>query len=31
RVVPGRLLGEGFSFEYPSWTQAAEELCSHWK
>ncbi len=29
RVVPGRLLASGFSFEYPKWEQAAENLCQH--
>lgn len=28
RVVPGRLLREGFAFEYPDWPSAARELCS---
>jgi uncharacterized protein len=27
RVVPGRLLDEGFSFRYPLWTDAARDLC----
>lgn len=27
RVVPGRLLKEGFVFTYPDWAAAAEELC----
>ncbi len=31
RVIPGRLLREGFSFEYPHWPQAARELCAHFK
>jgi uncharacterized protein (TIGR01777 family) len=31
RVVPGRLLREGFSFEYPHWQQAAAELCARWR
>jgi uncharacterized protein (TIGR01777 family) len=31
RVVPGRLLREGFAFEYPDWPQAAEELCERWR
>ncbi|MCK2215605.1 TIGR01777 family oxidoreductase [Actinomadura sp. ATCC 31491] len=26
RVVPGRLLAEGFAFEYPAWQQAAADL-----
>jgi uncharacterized protein (TIGR01777 family) len=28
KVVPGRLLQEGFSFEYPHWADAARELCA---
>ena len=28
RVVPGRLLEDGFSFEYPEWEPAAQELCA---
>src|SRR5262245_30701711 len=31
RVVPGRLLESGFSFEYPTWPDAARELCSRWR
>ncbi len=31
RVVPGRLLGEEFSFTYPDWPEAARELCERWK
>lgn len=31
RVVPGRLLREGFSFTYPDWPDAARELCDRWK
>jgi uncharacterized protein len=27
RVVPTRLLGSGFKFEFPDWREAAEELC----
>ena len=27
RVVPGRLLAAGFSFDYPTWPEAAPELC----
>jgi hypothetical protein len=27
RVIPGRLLQEGFSFSYPDWQNAARELC----
>ncbi len=28
RVVPGRLAGEGFGFQYPTWETAARELCA---
>ena len=31
RVIPGRLLREGFSFTYPDWPDAARELCGRWK
>jgi uncharacterized protein len=31
RVTPARLLQEGFSFTYPSWPEAARELCERWK
>ena len=31
RVVPGRLLEDGFSFEYPDWERAAQELCTRHK
>jgi uncharacterized protein (TIGR01777 family) len=31
RVVPGRLLDEGFVFRYPDWPEAAGELCERWK
>lgn len=31
RVVPGRLLADGFAFQYPEWTGAAEELCRRWR
>ena len=27
RVVPGRLLKAGFTFEHPSWPEAAALLC----
>ncbi|MEP6755041.1 MAG: TIGR01777 family oxidoreductase, partial [Chthonomonadales bacterium] len=27
RVIPGRLLDAGFEFEYPTWPEAAAELC----
>ena len=28
RVVPGRLLEAGFAFEFPSWPEAAADLCA---
>jgi len=31
RVVPARLLGEGFSFVHPVWSDAARDLCERWK
>ncbi len=31
RVVPARLLQDGFSFEFPQWTDAAEDLCRQWR
>ena len=31
RVVPGRLLREGFTFDYPEWEGAAKELCERWR
>ena len=31
RVVPARLLGEGFSFVHPVWSDAARDLCGRWK
>ena len=30
RVVPGRLLETGFTFQFPSWVGAAQDLCSRW-
>jgi NAD dependent epimerase/dehydratase family enzyme len=27
RVVPGRLLDQGFTFEFPAWGAAARDLC----
>jgi uncharacterized protein (TIGR01777 family) len=30
RVIPGRLLREGYRFEYPEWQAAARELCERW-
>jgi NAD dependent epimerase/dehydratase family enzyme len=31
RVVPGRLLDAGFTFEYPAWREAARELVVRWR
>jgi NAD dependent epimerase/dehydratase family enzyme len=31
RVVPGRLLQEGFTFDHPEWREAARELCGRWR
>jgi uncharacterized protein len=31
RVVPGRLLSSGFSFRFPAWRAAAEDLCRRWR
>lgn len=31
RVVPGRLLQQGFSFQFPNWPEAARELCHRWR
>lgn len=31
RVVPGRLLGDGFSFRFPNWPEAARDLCEEWR
>lgn len=31
RVVPGRLLAGGFSFDFPAWPEAARDLCRRWR
>ena len=31
RVVPGTLLREGFTFQFPSWPEAARDLCRRWR
>lgn len=31
RVIPGKLTEDGFRFEYPSWPEAAEDLCERWR
>ncbi len=30
-VLPGRLLAEGFEFQYPLWPAAADDLCARWR
>lgn len=31
RVIPGRLLQSGFTFQFPTWAEAARDLCSRWR
>ncbi len=31
RVIPARLLAAGFDFEFPWWTEAAEDLVKRWR
>ena len=31
RVVPARLLEHGFTFKFPTWNNAARDLCHQWK
>jgi uncharacterized protein len=31
RVVPGRLVESGFTFQFPTWIEAAEDLCRRWR
>jgi uncharacterized protein (TIGR01777 family) len=31
RVVPGRLIQHGFEFEFPTWPDAARDLCERWR
>jgi uncharacterized protein (TIGR01777 family) len=31
RVIPARLLEQGFRFEYPEWRDAAQELCARFR
>jgi uncharacterized protein len=31
RVVPGRLLQSGFVFRFPTWAEAAADLCRRWR
>ena len=31
RVVPGRLLESGFTFQFPTWNEASHDLCQRWR
>jgi len=31
RVIPGRLLQSGFTFEFATWPEAARDLCRQWR
>ena len=31
RVVPGKLMQAGFTFKFPTWPEAARDLCRRWK
>ncbi len=31
RVVPGRRLDDGFAFQFPTWDDAARDLCTRWR
>jgi NAD dependent epimerase/dehydratase family enzyme len=31
RVVPARLMESGFVFEFPTWPDAARDLCARWR
>jgi uncharacterized protein (TIGR01777 family) len=31
RVIPGRLLQNGFEFKFPDWNEAARDLCRRWR
>jgi NAD dependent epimerase/dehydratase family enzyme len=31
RVVPGRLTALGFNFAFPTWPEAAADLCVRWR
>ena len=31
RVVPSRLLESGFTFQFPTWAEAARDLCNRWR
>ena len=31
RVIPTRLLQSGFTFQFPTWAEAARDLCTRWR
>jgi NAD dependent epimerase/dehydratase family enzyme len=31
RVVPRRLVESGFTFDFPAWPEAADDLCRRWR
>jgi len=31
RVIPGRLVQSGFAFCFPTWAEAARDLCARWR
>jgi len=31
RVIPTRLLQSGFTFQFPTWAEAAGDLCARWR
>lgn len=31
RVVPSKLLRQGFTFKFPTWPEAARDLCAQWR
>ena len=31
RVIPTRLLETGFRFDFPTWPEAARDLCDRWR
>ncbi len=31
RVIPARLLQSGFAFQFPTWVEAARDLCTRWR
>jgi hypothetical protein len=31
RVIPGRMLASGFTFQFPEWEEASRDLCARWR